>query len=112
MVMPSMATLMAKKARAYHEITDRMRVWTIWNTRTEKVIRNTPIRNAGFPATAWEESVAREVMWPIVGSFRDVPTKRLGESTCANFRLEKSTAKWFRTNQTGPWKAKSLAGNN
>jgi len=47
MVMPSMATLMAKKAKAYHEITDRTRVWTIWNTRIENVIRNTPDRCRG-----------------------------------------------------------------
>ncbi len=43
--MPSIATLIAKNARWYQAMTERMRVCTNWNTRTANVIRKTPMKN-------------------------------------------------------------------
>jgi len=47
-VIPSMATLMAKKAMSYQTVTDMMQVCKTWSISEEKVIKKTPYRNGGF----------------------------------------------------------------
>src|SRR5580693_5429754 len=44
-LMPSIAMLIAKKARWDHRITEMRRVSTIWSIRPHEHIKNTPLRN-------------------------------------------------------------------